>query len=67
MHLFTLLLGISLDEMIDTTPISVHWIPNMKLLFIFAYLKDWKQVETASLALSKGNKTHLPAPLKFNN
>lgn len=51
MHLFTLLIGISLDEMIDTTLISVHWTPNMKQLFIFAYLRDWKQVETASLDL----------------
>ena len=27
-----------------------------------AYHKEWKQVETASLGLSKANKIHLPAP-----
>lgn len=44
-----------LDENIDTTLISVHWIYSYGQEMVSSALhKDWEQGETASSALSKG-------------
>lgn len=56
-----------LDEKIDTTVMSVPL--NMKLQpghISLAYHEDWKQRETAGVALPK-DKISLAAPLKFTN
>lgn len=36
-------------------------------IYCFASYEDWKQGDTASLALSKGNIVYLPAPLKLTS
>lgn len=52
---------------IDTSLICVQrlWSYNQQPVSLFK-LKDRKQAETAGLALSKGNKTRLTAPLIIN-
>lgn len=50
-----LILFLALDEEIDTTLVSVHWIQN----YCHQHLNLEQSLQTAGLVWSKGNKIHL--------